>query len=98
MAAMRPNPFLRFHRAAEAAGYPALLIIAMVSLAMVVAAVALLGMVGGVPAFSFAILSLVAALALLSGEIEAALSDVEDPPTGRQADQSASSKRPPTLS
>ena len=79
------NAFLRFHRAAEAAGYPAMLVVAMVSLGMVVAAIALLGMVGGVPAFSFAILSLVAALALLSGEIEAALSEIEDPPPAHDA-------------
>ena len=40
--AMQPDPFLRFQRAAEAAGYPALQIVTMVCLAMVVAAIGLL--------------------------------------------------------
>src|SRR5918995_5351667 len=42
--AMRGNPLLNFHRAAEAAGYPALLIVSAVCLGLVVAPVALLGL------------------------------------------------------
>jgi hypothetical protein len=40
---MRGNPFLDFQRAAEAAAYPALLIVSVVCLALVVTPVALLG-------------------------------------------------------
>ena len=58
MAAMRPNPFLRFHRAAEAADYPALLIVSLVALSVVLAGLLLLAMVGGVSAFAFAMLTL----------------------------------------
>ena len=89
---MRRDGFLRFHRGAEAAGYPALLIIAMVSLTMVVAAVAVLGLTGGAWAFLFAVMTLGAALALLWGEIDAALSDVEEPAAGERAYGSAPSK------
>ena len=45
MVDMSRNPFLEFHRAAEAAGYPALLIVSMVCLALVVVPVALLGLI-----------------------------------------------------
>ena len=90
MAAMRPNPFLRFHRAAEAAGYPALLIVSMVALAVVLAGLLLLGMVGGVSAFAFSMLTLATGVALEAGAILAALSDDEDPPAGRPVDPSAS--------
>ena len=35
MAPMLPNPFLRFHRAAEAAAFPALLIVSLTALLVV---------------------------------------------------------------
>jgi hypothetical protein len=43
---MRRDHFLDFHRAAEAAGYPALLIVSMVSLGTVVAPLVLLALTG----------------------------------------------------
>lgn len=76
---MRDNPFLRFQRTAEAAGYPALLIVSAVCLLMVVAAVALLALTPTAFAFALAILNLAAAVAILSGAILAAIADVEDP-------------------
>ena len=90
MAVMRTNPLLRFHRAAEAAGYPALLIVALVALTLVVATVMLLAMVGGVAAFALSMLSLVAAVGLVWAAIEAALSDADDPPAGPGVDPPAS--------
>ena len=90
MATMRSNPLLRFHRAAEAASYPALLIVSMVALTIVVTGVMLLGMVGGAAALALAIVSLFAAVALVWGAIEAALSDADDPPAGPGVDPPAS--------
>jgi len=90
MAAMRPNPFLRFHRVAEAADYPALLIVSLVALTVVLAGLLLLAMVGGAAAFAFSMLTLGIGVALEAGAILAALSDDEDPPAGRPVDPSAS--------
>ena len=90
MAAMRPNPFLRFHRAAEAADYPALLIVSLMALAVVLSGFLLLAMVGGMAAFAFAMLTLVAGIALEAGGILAALADDEDPPTRPPGDPPAS--------
>src|SRR5687768_2016242 len=73
MAAMRRNPFLDFHRAAEAAGYPALLIVSMVSLALVVTPVMLLGLTRAGWVLALALLSLIAAVAILAGAVDAAL-------------------------
>jgi cytochrome bd-type quinol oxidase subunit 2 len=69
------NGFLRFHRAAEAAGYPALLIVSMVALAMMVVAIVLLAAVQAAWAFVTAILTLIGSLALLAAAVEAAFSD-----------------------
>lgn len=41
---MRSNPFLSFHRAAESAGWPTLLVVSAICLALVVTPVVLLGM------------------------------------------------------
>jgi hypothetical protein len=90
MAVMRSNPFVRFHRAAEAADYPALLIVSLVALTVVLAGLLLLAMVGGVSAFAFAMLTLAIGVALEAGGILAALSDDEDPPTGRPVGPRAS--------
>jgi hypothetical protein len=43
-AAMRRDPFLDFHRTAETAGYPAVLVMSMVALAVVVLPVMLLAL------------------------------------------------------
>ena len=90
MAPMRPNPFLRFHRAAEAADYPALLIVSLVALAVVLAGFLLLAMVGGTAAFALAMLTLGAGVALEAGGVLAALADDEDPPASRAGDPPAS--------
>jgi hypothetical protein len=90
---MRDNEFLRFHRAAEAAGYPALLLVSMVSLTTVVVPVVLLALMQAAWALVVAILGLVAACAILAGAIWAALSDREDADAGRANEPSSS----PTL-
>ena len=83
MADMRRNPFLDFHRAAEAAGYPALLIVSVVSLALVVTPVALLGLTQAGWVLALALLSLIAAVAILAGAIDAAMSAADEPAGGR---------------
>jgi len=80
---MRGNPFLNFHRAAEAAGYPALLIVSLVCLGLVVAPVALLGLTEAGWVFAIALLSLIAAVAILAGAIDAAMSDYGEPAASR---------------
>jgi hypothetical protein len=72
------NPFLDFHRAAEAAGYPALLVVSLVSLALVVFSIALLAIVQATWTFAIAILSLVAAIGIVAGAVLAAFSDGEE--------------------
>jgi hypothetical protein len=80
---MRGNPLLNFHRAAEAAGYPALLIVSAVCLGLVVAPVALLGLTEARWLFALALLSVMAALAILAGAIDAAMSDYDEPAARR---------------
>jgi hypothetical protein len=77
---MRSDPFLDFHQTAERAGYPALLIVSMVALGLVVAPVALLALTGAIWVLVIAVLSIFAALALLAGEVGAALADGDEPP------------------
>jgi hypothetical protein len=89
MVSMRRNPFLDFHRAAEAAGYPALLIISTVCLALVVAPVMLLGLTRAGWVLALALLSLTAAVATLAGAIDAAMSDVNEPAGGRTGEGAA---------
>lgn len=76
---MRGNPFLSFHRTAESAGYPALLIVSTLCLALVVAPVALLGMTEAGWVLGYALLWLIVALAALTGELDAAMSDDGEP-------------------
>jgi hypothetical protein len=80
---MRRDHFLDFHRAAESAGYPALLIVSMVSLGAVVAPLALLALTGAGWLLGVTLLGLIAAIALLAGEFNAAVSDGDEPPTRR---------------
>ena len=82
-AAMRSDPFLDFHRTAEAAGYPAMLITSIVALAVVVLPVILLALTRGVWALVLAVLSIFAALGLLAAAFEAAVADADDPPPQR---------------
>lgn len=89
---MRPNPFIRFNRAAEAAGYPALLVETVVALAIVVAGVTLLAMMGSAWAFAMAMLSLVLAIAIISAAMVAALSDDEEPAAKLTAARSTSAE------
>ena len=83
MVDMPRNPFLDFHRTAEAAGYPALLIVTIVCLALVVLPVALLGLTEAGWVLALALLSLVAAVAILAGAIDAAMSDADVPARAR---------------
>jgi hypothetical protein len=80
---MRRDYFLDFHRAAESAGYPALLIVSMVSLGAVVAPLALLALTGAGWLLAVTLLGLIAAIALLAGEFNAAVSDGDEPPRRR---------------
>jgi hypothetical protein len=82
---MRRDHFLDFHRAAESAGYPALLIVSMVSLGAVVAPLVLLALTGEGWLLGVTLLGLIAAIALLAGEFNAAVSDGDEPPTRRMA-------------
>jgi hypothetical protein len=86
---MRGTPFLKFHRAAEAAGYPALLIVSAVCLGLVVVPVGLLGLTRAGWVLAEALLCLIAAVIILTAAIDAALSDVDEPaegPAGREAE------------
>jgi cytochrome bd-type quinol oxidase subunit 2 len=82
-AAMQSDPFLDFHRTAEAAGYPAMFVVSMVALAVVVLPVMLLALTRGVWALVLAVLSIFAALGLLAGAFAAAVADADDPPARR---------------
>ena len=90
---MHRNPFSSFHRSAEAAGYPALLIVAMVSLALVVTPVALLALTRAVWVLGIALLSIVLALAILAGAIDAAFG-AADEPADRSEDARTAAKTP----
>jgi hypothetical protein len=79
---MSGNPFNHFQRAAEAAGYPALLLVTMASLAIMVDAVVLLAVMQSGWAFAVSMLSLIAALALLWGGINASFSESDDADDG----------------
>jgi hypothetical protein len=74
---MRGNPFLNFHRTAEAAGFPALLLVSMFCLGLVVTPVILLGLTRAVWVLVIAVLSVIGAIAVLAGEVAAAFADDE---------------------
>jgi hypothetical protein len=78
---MRRHPFLDFHRTAEDAGYPALLIVSLFALGLVVTPVLLLALTRAVWTLMLALLGIVAALALLAGEVRAAFADADEPGT-----------------
>ena len=75
---MQSDPFLDFHQTAERAGYPALLIVSMIALGLVVVPVMLLALTQAVWMLIIAVSSIFAALALLAGELDAALADGDD--------------------
>ena len=81
---MQSDPFLDFHRTAESAGYPAMLIVSVFALGLVVAAVALLALTQAVWVLVMAVLSIFAALALLAGAFGAAVADSDEPPPESQ--------------
>jgi hypothetical protein len=76
---MRGSPFFNFQRAAEDAGYPALLIVSALCLGLVVAPIALLGLAQAIWVLGLALLSLIAAVAVLAGAMDAAFSDYGEP-------------------
>ena len=91
---MRPNPFIRFNRAAEAAGYPALLFEAVLALAIMVAAVVLLALIEAAWALAWAMLSLVVAIAIISAAMMAAFSDEDEEPTAERGAARSTSQEP----
>jgi hypothetical protein len=82
-ATVQSDPFLNFHRTAEASGYPAMLIVSVFALALVVAPVMLLALTRAVWVLVIAVLSIFAALGLLAGAFRGALADGDEPPTPR---------------
>jgi hypothetical protein len=83
---MRGNPLRNFHRA-EAAGYPALLIVSTVCLGLVVAPVALVGVTEAGWVFALALLSVIAALAILAGALSAVRRSRAPTSSARRADR-----------
>jgi hypothetical protein len=98
----RPSPILNSLRTAEAAGYPALLIVAGVCLGLVVAPVALLGLTDAGWVLGLALLYLIVAIVVLSVAVGAALSDGDEPdaegqgPGSRTSDERNPSEHPPS--
>ena len=91
---------MNWHRSAEAAGYPALLIVAIVCLGLVVASVALLALTRSSWVLALALLSVPLALALLAAEIRAAFGDADRSVAGpqeRSAQATARRDRPAPL-
>jgi hypothetical protein len=75
---MRGNPILNSLRTAEAAGYPALLIVSAVCLGLVVGPVALLGLTDAGWVLGLALLYLIVAIVVLSVAVGAALSEGDE--------------------
>jgi hypothetical protein len=72
---MRRNPFLHFQVTAERAGYPALLFVSLLCLALVLAPFVLLALTKAVWVLLLAVLSMGGAVAILFAGIEASLAD-----------------------
>jgi hypothetical protein len=72
---MRRNPFLGFQVTAERAGYPALLFVSLLCLALVVVPVLLLALTQAVWVLVLAMLSLTGAIAILAAGIGASFAD-----------------------
>ena len=89
---MRRNPFLDFQLTAERAGYPALLIVSLLCLALVVVPFLLLALTEAVWVLVLTLLSLIGAVAILAAGIAAAFADrgerdPEPPKAIRAADE-----------
>jgi hypothetical protein len=82
---MQSDPFLDFHRSAESAGYPAMLIASVFALALVVAPVMLLALTRAVWVLVIAVGSIFVALAVLAGAFGAAVADSDEPAPRRTA-------------
>jgi hypothetical protein len=99
---MRGSPILNSLRTAEAAGYPALLIVSAVCLGLVVGPVALLGLTDAGWVLGLALLYLIVAVVVLSVAVGAALSEGDEPdaegqaPGSRASDKRNRSERPPS--
>jgi hypothetical protein len=91
---MRGNPILNSLRTAEAAGYPALLIVIAVCLGLVVGPVALLGLTDAGWVLGLALLYLIVAIVVLSVAVGAALSEGDEPDAEGQAPGSGASDEP----
>ena len=91
---MRRNPFLDFQLTAERAGYPALLIVSLVCLALVVVPVALLALTQAVWVLVLALLSLSGAIAILTAGIGAAFADRGEPDMEPPKSVAAPEERP----
>jgi hypothetical protein len=72
---MRRNPFLDFQLTAERAGYPALLFVSLLCLALVIVPVALLALIQAVWVLALAMLSLSGAVVILAAGIGASFAD-----------------------
>jgi hypothetical protein len=73
------NPLVLSHRAAEAAGYPALLLLTLLCLTLTVVAIALVGMIETVWALVWAVLTMLAAAVILTVGTYVTLDDDEEP-------------------
>jgi hypothetical protein len=99
---MRGSPILNSIRTAEAAGYPALLIVSAVCLGLVVGPVALLGLTDAGWVLGLALLYLIVAVVVLSVAVGAALSEGDEPdpegraPGSRESDERDPIERPPS--
>ena len=71
------NAFLGLHQTGEVEGYPTLLMVSMVALALVVTPVVVLGVTGQAWVLAVALLAIPGGLALLGCAMHAAFSDVE---------------------
>ena len=76
---MRHHPFLDFQLTAERAGYPALLIVSLLCLALVVVPVALIALTEALWVLVLAMLSVAGAVAILTAGIAAAFADRGEP-------------------
>ena len=76
---MRGNPILNSLRTAEAAAYPALLIVSAICLGLVVGPVALLGLTDAGWVLGLALVYLAVAVVVLSVAVGAALSEGDEP-------------------
>jgi hypothetical protein len=75
---MRRNPFLEFQVTAERAGYPALLFVSLLCLALVLVPVALLALTRAVWVLALAMVSLSGAIAILAAGIGASFADRDE--------------------